>query len=114
MMAGGLLIVVRSEPHATIAFSGELDLSGVAQVQAAISALDPAEHHLTIDMRELEFIDLAGLLVVSESVADLRAMGRTVDLILSEAVSWLLATLDAAGCPIALASSGSQPPSGPG
>ena len=111
---GGLLIEVRSEPHATIAFSRELDLSGVAQVHAAISALDPAEQRLTIDMSGLEFIDLAGLVAISESVTDLRANGRTVDLIFSDAVSWLLTTLEAAGCPMSLASSGSQPPAVPG
>jgi ABC-type transporter Mla MlaB component len=111
---GGLLIVVRSEPHATIAFTGELDLSGVAQVEAAISALDPADHHVTIDMSELEFIDLAGLVAISESIADLRANGRKVDLIFSDAVSWLLMTLEAAGCPMALVSDASQPPAVPG
>ncbi len=106
--------MARGEPHSTLALSGELDLSGVARLQTAISSLDPGELHHTIDMREVEFIDLAGLVAVSESVAELRAMGASVDLMLSDAVSWLLATLDAAGCPVTLVGEASQPPAFPG
>lgn len=109
----GLRIAVIGDAPVSLAISGELDLASVERLREAIAGIDPHPGHLVVDMSEVVFIDLAGLQAIAEALAHLRSKGGAVDLILSDSVAWLLARLDAAGCPISLAGNGGQPTASP-
>lgn len=50
-----------------LALSGELDLAALPELEAAVPDLTSGSGHLVFDLRELEFIDSAGMHVLLRS-----------------------------------------------
>jgi anti-anti-sigma factor len=76
-----LSVEIFDEASATrVAVRGELDLSTVGQLRAALApVLDgAAEGEITIDLSELDFMDSSGIHLLLEAAAAVRATGRSI------------------------------------
>lgn len=78
---GARLLVSVDAAHARLALTGELDLSTVRALREAARALrDVSTTRITIDLRELRFIDAAGLGGLTQLCATLTGADRQVTL----------------------------------
>lgn len=60
-----MLTVEDSASTLVLRMVGDLDLAGIGQVMAALDRLDLATTtHLVLDLRELAFLDIAGLMTI--------------------------------------------------
>jgi anti-anti-sigma regulatory factor len=109
MSAARLRLVVRGEKDPTIVLSGELDLSSLERLRAVASGVNHGPHHVTFDLREVSFVDVAGLGALSKAVAGLVSDGHRVTVLQSASVTWLLGKLEAAGCPVTIGGGQSTP-----
>jgi anti-sigma B factor antagonist len=75
---GTVTVTRRSRSRATLAFSGEIDLSNAAQLRQRITAcLAGGATDITIDMSALDFIDCAGIAALAVAIEHLER-GRLV------------------------------------
>lgn len=65
-------------PHGpTIALSGEIDMSAVADIEAAIAPTVPSEAELLVlDLRDVSFLDSSGLRVILRIDREQREAGK--------------------------------------
>lgn len=105
----GLRLVVLGGPDVTIVVSGELDLASAERLRDAAAGINHGPHLVTIDVRDVSFVDVAGLGALSLAAAGLEAAGNRVLVLPSSSVSWLLEKLEVAGCPLTIAGLGSPP-----
>jgi anti-anti-sigma factor len=110
-MSAALVLVVSGEPEPTVVLSGELDLASVERLRRAVSQIGEPPRGVTIDLRGVSFLDVAGLRAVSEAVTGLVSIGHRVTVLPSASVTWLLAKLESAGCPMTIGER--QPAPGP-
>jgi anti-sigma B factor antagonist len=65
-----------------IAIQGELDLAGVSVLEDAAESLElPGLRDLVLNLRELDFIDAAGLRAVLDLYAECQSVGTTLTII---------------------------------
>src|SRR5262245_54333323 len=110
MSVSGLSVVVIGEPNPTVVLSGELDLTSMEILKSVVPRLNHPPRSVTLDLRGVPFVDVAGLRALSDAVASMLAAGHDVSLIPSQSVTWLMGKLDAAGCPITLGAVGRRLP----
>ena len=60
---------------ASVRLAGELDLATVAEVEVCLRTLAGSTQHVTLDLRELDFIDSTGIALVVEMTALARQDG---------------------------------------
>lgn len=80
-----LLTVSRSGPGAVV-ISGEVDASNAGAMARALETVVEAQDALLMDLRELEFIDAAGLRAIHETARRLNARGGELVLLSPPAV----------------------------
>ena len=61
------LAVVNLPPECLVAVTGELDLAGAPALAGALRGLDRSGELVTLDLRALTFMDVAGLRAVLEA-----------------------------------------------
>jgi hypothetical protein len=81
----------------------------VERLRTALSGINHQPRRVTFDLRDVTFVDVAGLAAISESVEFLVAGGYRVSVLPSAPVTWLLGKLDAAGCPMTIGDIGEAP-----
>lgn len=71
------LEAMREDGTVTLRLSGELDLAGAPELEAAIEdAMADADSRLVIDFSGLTFIDSTGIAILVAAMGDERAAGR--------------------------------------
>jgi len=67
MSAGLRVAVATGRRGATVAVAGELDLATVPKLARAVAHCRSSAAHVTLDLRELDFIDCSGLRCILEA-----------------------------------------------
>lgn len=113
-MPGVELSTSACDGHDVVALRGELDVTGVAEAEAAITALVARGRYLVIDMSALDFIDCSSLGALVRAQALARRGGgdvvlaapqqyarRVLALTGQDGVFWVQASVEAAAAGIA-------------
>ena len=107
------LTIARNDSHTVVALRGELDIVAEGELAAGLALVLATEPSvLTVDLRELEFLDSTGLRALLRLRTDTEAIGCRLLLVPGPAavqrafevsgVSGQFAMVDASGPPIAL------------
>jgi anti-sigma B factor antagonist len=68
----------------TVAAAGEIDLSNVGELRAAVNSAGENCDRLRLDLTQIDFIDSTGLGVLLELRGTLRARGVTLEIVAGE------------------------------
>jgi anti-sigma B factor antagonist len=72
------VVVCELPPECLVAVAGELDLAGAPELAGAMRGLDWADELVTLDLRALTFIDVAGLRAIQDAQRIANEAGRRV------------------------------------
>jgi anti-sigma B factor antagonist len=75
------LAVVDLPPECLVAVAGELDLASAPALGDTLRRLDPGCEVLTLDLRALTFMDVAGVHLVADARSLARATGRRLQIL---------------------------------
>jgi anti-anti-sigma factor len=87
------VLQVEARSSASFCLSGELDLATVDDLRAAFAPLDGINTRIVLDVRDLEFMDCAGLHAIVDMASRLGPDGRVVLLGARGCVARLINTL---------------------
>jgi anti-anti-sigma factor len=75
------LVVCDASPECLVAVAGELDVASAPVLAETLRRLDPGCEVITLDLRSLAFMDVAGLHAVLEARRLARATGRRLHIL---------------------------------
>lgn len=73
--------VKEAEQHATIYLSGELDMSVGEQIGNLIREVGERNHIISLDFRQVTFVDSAGIGSLFFTTKDLLSLGKQVEIV---------------------------------
>jgi anti-sigma B factor antagonist len=75
------LVVFDVPPECLVAAAGELDLATAPELDDTLRALDPSGELVTLDLRALTFMDVAGLCALLDARRYVRQTGRRMQIL---------------------------------
>jgi len=72
------IAVCEVPPECLVAVAGELDLASAPELAGTMRRLDPAAELVTLDLRALTFIDVAGVRAIQDAQRIANEAGRRV------------------------------------
>jgi anti-sigma B factor antagonist len=75
------LVVLDVPPESLVAAAGELDIATAPELDGALRALDRSGELVTLDLRALTFMDVAGLRALLDARRYVRQTGRRIQIL---------------------------------
>jgi anti-sigma B factor antagonist len=75
------VVVCQLPPECLVAVAGELDLASAPELASTLRGLDPGGELITLDLRALTFIDVAGMRALQEARRIAHEAGRRLQVL---------------------------------